>query len=183
MKFKEVYFHTVAIACGVGFLLGFSGIAEAGQIYHKRGTIVSTQPFYKSVTRQIPSQSCSTVDVPIVKRSGGGDNIGSLIIGGLIGSAVGNQVSGADGAGAVGAIIGGAIANEHQKKHSGTDEVVGYRQENRCTTTYHSETYEELNYTKITVDLGNGLTYTYNTKRNVNVGDTVRLRVEIHHTD
>lgn len=119
----------------------------------------TVQDHYQTVTRQIPhtERVCTTVEVPVYGQ--GGDDIGSFIMGGVIGSAVGNQMSGADGAGAIGAIVGGAIANEHQKKHNGR--VVGYRQEQRCQnqTTYSTVTEEVYKYSTMSF-IQNGKAYT-----------------------
>ena len=173
MKFREMYFHTVVIAVCASFL---SSLAFAQRIMVP-GTVTQVIPNYKTIEVTHPRQECRIVEVPVTQRKNGGDNIGSFIIGSLIGSAVGNQVSGADGAGAVGAIVGGAIANEHQKKYNSTEEIVGYRQINQCSTVYDKEIRTVVqNYTVTYNALG--YTNTLSTKKEYAIGQTIDVFVD-----
>ena len=175
MKFKEVYFHTVVIAFCASFL---SSLAFAQRIV-VTGTVTQVVPNYQTVEQRIPREECRLVEVPVTKKLQGSDDVLSFIVGAAIGSAVGNQVSGDKGAGTVGAIVGGALANEHQKKHKSTEEIVGYRQINQCSTVYASKsttivkdytvTYQSLGYTNTLV-----------TKQNYAVGQTVDVFVDFN---
>jgi uncharacterized protein YcfJ len=226
MSFKEKYFHTVAIACGVGLILGLSGVAEAGgfgsssrsyenggsgypaarnwdrhnnyrkhnqepiyqtvnykHVYNNRaeGTVTNVQPMYKTVTRQVPTQRCTVVEVPVYERQGGGnhDKTGDILGGAIIGGIIGNNIGKGSGNGAAGAVIGGLLGNSHgDNRNRGSDVIVGYRQENRCVNEYHNETSEVLSHNSVTVDVM-GLSHTFNTQRNYNVGDKVRMLVDI----
>lgn len=155
------------------------GVANAGQIHHVDGVVKKIDPVYQKVTKKVPNESCNLVDVPVYGNAGSDDAIGDIIIGSIIGGAIGNNVVKGDGAGAAGAVIGGLIANE-KSKNKNTQTIVGYRQTQQCTTTYTTETFEQLMYNTVTVNVG-GFTYKYNTKRNVNVGDVMSFKVRIDH--
>ena len=60
------------------------------------------------------------------------------------------QIGDSKGNGALGAIIGGAIANEKQKKQ-GTTTIVGYKRERVCETTYPQET-QQVPHTNIHIE-------------------------------
>lgn len=116
---------------------------------------------YRTVVKEIPHTEtvCKTIDVPIYGSVNGGgasagDVLGGMIIGGLIGKGVTNKDNGA----AAGAVIGGMIAAD--KKQS-KQEVIGYRQEQRCTnqTTYDKEYREVYSHSTITFRV-DGRTYT-----------------------
>ena len=173
MKFKEIYFHTVAIACSVGFLMGISGVVNASQQMFP-GTVKNIVPNYKTIEVSNPQQQCQTTEVPIVKKKQGEDNIGTFVLGAIIGSAIGNAATDGNGAGTAGAILGGAIANEHQKKHNTDEEIVGYRQVQQCTTIYTKELKNILqNYTVTYEVLGQQVTQ--QTKQQFYVGQTVNV--------
>jgi len=133
MKFKELYFHIVAIAVGLSFLTSTAFASEQNR---------NIRDVYKTVTRSVPytEQVCMDVQVPIY--GGGGFDQGDAIVGGIVGGLLGSQIGkgngnkAATGAGAIaGAIIGG-------KKE---DKIVGYKQERRCTNeTRYTTTSEEV---------------------------------------
>lgn len=117
---------------------------------------------YKMITKKIPhtEQVCRTIDVPIYGQSSR-DTTGDMIIGGLIGGVIGNQIGkggGKNAATGVGAMTGAIIANNNAKKNN--QEVIGYRQEERCsnTTTYTTETYEVYDYS-VAIFYENGKRY------------------------
>ena len=53
---------------------------------------------------------------------------------GLIGSAIGNKMSDNDGAGAAGTVAGALIGREHAKNNPENSRIVGYRQQEVCST-------------------------------------------------
>lgn len=110
MKFNELYFHTVAIAVSFGFLLGFSGIAQASDV------MGVTQDHYKTVIKQKPYtvEVCKEVAVSGDKTK---DTLAGAVIGGIIGNNVTKNV---DNGGAVGALLGGIIANQNSNATGGT---------------------------------------------------------------
>lgn len=103
----------------------------------------------RTVTKKIPNTEtiCKTVEVPIYGK-GGMDTEGA-IIGGLIGGVLGNQIGkggGKDAATGIGAMTGAIIGGK-----GGNQQIVGYRQEQRCEnhTTYTYETNEVYSHSVI----------------------------------
>ena len=152
MKYREIYFHAIAIAVSVGFLTGLAGVAQADTV---DGNV---QDHYRTVTNKTPYQQCYEVEVPVYGEVGGSkpeDIIGGAIIGGIIG----NQIGDSKGNGAAGAVIGGLIGNSAGKKQG----VVGYRKETRCETKYNYSTEEVYSHSTITFyDNGRKYTLKYN---------------------
>lgn len=117
---------------------------------------------YKDVSISVPHTEyvCTTVDVPVYGRVGGGgastfDKLGGAIIGGAIGNQFGNG-SGKDAMTVLGAIAGADIAGK--KMDRGRDEVIGYRQEERCknVTTYDRRYENRYSHSTITFRDDNG---------------------------
>ncbi len=161
-------------------LTAFNAFAEN---YTVQGTVVEANPVYQTVTNQVPTQTCKMVQVPVYGNGGSGNggtlglnnniDIGGAIIGGVIGNNVTKNV---DNGGAIGALLGGLIGSQRNKQNS--QQIVGYRQEQRCSTSYTTQSEQVLGYTQIVVDAG-GYKVTANTKREVNVGDVVNVGVAL----
>jgi uncharacterized protein YcfJ len=156
--------------------------AMAQTTYVQNATVVEVSPKYEQFRVTNPQQVCQQVEVPVYRTTTqrGGDNLGSFIVGAVIGNAIG-KATGVDGGQAIGTIIGGAVANEHQKDHntSSTNEIIGYRQEQRCGTQYSTEVQERFIGNYVTVDY-NGMRMSYTTRdANVKIGDLVRITVAI----
>jgi uncharacterized protein YcfJ len=173
---KNIKNFTVATVIGAGMMVSGCATAIAGATYNQMATVISAQPKYATTVQQVPNQSCGIVDVPIY-GSQNTDTSGNTIIGAIIGGAIGNQIGTGKGNGAAGAVIGGLLGNQHGKNNN--QQIIGYRQENRCTTTYTSERVERFIGTYVTVDY-NGMQMSYTTNRNVNVGDQVNIRVSLN---
>ena len=101
------------------------------------GTVVDTITLTSTYVRKTPSDKriCRTQDVPIYAQQDGQSELGSMIIGGLIGSAVGNKFSNNDGAGAAGTVAGALIGREHSKNKQKNSRIVGYKQQETCSVT------------------------------------------------
>ena len=163
------------IAAGV-LAVGLMGTAQAGQ-YNVTGTVMQANPVYQTVTQQVPQQSCQMVQVPVNgsgQQGNGGTlglnnnfDIGGAIIGGIIGNNVTKNV---ENGGAVGAVIGGILGNQQNKNNT----VVGYRQEQRCNTTYSTQQSQRFSHTDIVVEV-EGMQVQARTTREVAVGDTVNV--------
>ena len=99
------------------------------------GTVIDTITLTSTYVRKTPSdqRTCRTDDVPIYAQQEGDTELGSMIIGGLIGSAVGNKFSNNDGAGAAGTVAGALIGREHSKNKQKNNRIVGYKQQETCS--------------------------------------------------
>ena len=118
-----------------GSLMIGSAVAET-RIETVVGTVVDTITLTSTYIRKTPTdqRNCRTEDVPIYAESEGNSELGSMIIGGLIGSAVGNKFSDNDGAGAAGTVAGAILGREHAKNQKNS-RIVGYKQQESCTVT------------------------------------------------
>ena len=87
-----------------------------------------------------------------------------------------NVTKNVDNGGAIGALLGGLIGSQRNKQNS--QQIVGYRQEQRCSTSYTTQSEQVLGYTQIVVDAG-GYKVTASTKRSVKVGDVVNVGVAL----
>jgi uncharacterized protein YcfJ len=136
--------------------------------------VIDSQPNYVNKTISQPTQKCRNVEVPIYGHSGGNAGegaLGGMIIGGVLGKVLGGNDKGA----AAGAILGGVVgANKSQN----SKQIVGYRQEQRCTTTYHNQQIQETAGYTVTYELA-GQRHTTHSHRYVQPGDTLTLRLKV----
>ena len=126
------------IAAVIFSSLLITGSAEAEiRVETVVGTVVDTTTLTSTYVRKTPSdkRTCRTEDVPIYAQQEGQSELGSMIIGGLIGSAVGNKFSNNDGAGAAGTVAGALIGREHSKNKQKNSRIVGYKQQETCSVT------------------------------------------------
>ena len=173
MKYSEKVFHAVVLSCTLGF---YSAVAFSNQVM-VTGTVTQVIENYRTLEINHPRQECRTVEVPVVKQKQAGDNIGTFVLGAIIGSAIGNAATDGNGAGTAGAILGGTIANEHQKKHNTQQEVVGYRQVQQCNTVYDKEVKSVVqDYTVTYSAMGQSLTT--RTKEQFAVGQPINVFVK-----
>lgn len=142
-----------------------------------QGKIVSIDPVYTNVQQQQPQQSCRNVEVPIYGRAGGGNAgegaLGGMIIGGILGKAIGGNDQGA----AAGAILGGVIGADNAQ---GERVITGYRTERQCSTTYTYTNTRIVNEYDITYQVdGNHFTMRVNRAvgENAWVGQRKNFRV------
>ena len=129
MKFKELYFHSVAIAVGVGVLTGFSGIASAETVIDYTKNIVNRTPYNVEV--------CTDKNVS-------GDRTGDTLKGAIIGGLIGNNIKGEENGGAIGAVIGGMLGHANSDATSGTQRVC------EVTTRYNEEVIEVYSHSVVT---------------------------------
>lgn len=154
--------------------VSFTGVANA-ESYAVSGVVTDVQPQYSNIANRIPQQSCSVVDVPVYGNRGGSKVFGLDVEGAIVGGIIGNQIGNSKGNGAAGAVIGGLLGNQNQNRNSG---VVGYRQEQRCNTTYTTEYQQQYNGSIVIVDV-NGMKVSGRTNRQVNVGDTISVQMDL----
>ena len=144
---------TIATMATAG-MLALTPLAAAAEtrIETVIGTVTRSDPVMTSYIRKTPSDQrvCETQDVPVYAEAGVANNdsdLGAMILGGVIGSAIGNKASDNEGAGAAGAVVGAILGREHAKKNqSGGQKIVGYRQQEVCNVrkVMLEETVEEI---------------------------------------
>ena len=93
----------------IPFLMLGSSVTYAGD-YGSYGRVIENMPVYEDrwVVETVPVNTC---EYRSNTRQSNQPNLGRIIVGGLIGSAVGNQISGEPGMGTLGALIGGSMAS------------------------------------------------------------------------
>lgn len=157
----------------------FGSVALADQ--RIQASVVSMQETYNTVSKQVPVQSCSTVEVPIYEtRRIGQASTGDTLTGAIIGGVIGNQFgggSGKDAATVLGAILGADAAN----KKGGRQEtvIVGYRQQQQCTTTYQQKETQQRGQNRVTVETESGERFTFKTNQWYKRGTIVFLNVSL----
>ncbi|XDZ65031.1 hypothetical protein AB8880_08850 [Alphaproteobacteria bacterium LSUCC0684] len=162
-------------------MLCLPGIAAANQttVTTVVGYVDSVEVLTSSYIRKTPAEEkvCGVEEVPIYAGQEEDSGIGGLIIGGLIGSAVGNAASDKDGAGTFGAVTGALIGHDQAKKNSKKGKIVGYKQQDVCTIrqVVREERIEEISgyRLKISVD---GEHLTLKSSRSYNAGDSISIR-------
>lgn len=154
----------------------FGSVAFAGQI---QGTVVDMQETYSNQVKNVPSQQCQIVEVPVYGEritgggASGGDVLGGMIVGGLLGKGA----SGNDKGAAVGAILGGMVAADKKQKKETV--IVGYKQQQQCSTVYTQETVRVRGKNELTVDV-DGQLMKFMVNDWYRVGSKIWLRVSLN---
>ena len=101
--------------------------------------------FYKNQTvfEQIPFQSCSIQKVPVYGKIQSQPDVGAVVGGAVLGGIIGKAVTKKDKGAAVGALVGGALANENQKTKTTTG-IIGYEDRQSCQTKFKNSPKEEV---------------------------------------
>ena len=135
MPISQLTMPVIAMMLSASLISG-SATAET-RVETVVGTVVDTITLTSTYVRKTPTEkrTCRNDDVPIYAQQEGASEIGSMIIGGLIGSAVGNKFSNNDGAGAAGTVAGALIGREHSKNKQKNSRIVGYKQQETCSVT------------------------------------------------
>ena len=122
-----------AIMCSIA---GLSPALSETRIETVLGTVTKVDTLTSTYTVKTPKDEriCEIRDVPIYNEGQKSDELGSMIIGGLLGSAVGNKLSDNNGAGAAGAVAGALLGRSQANKNAKSGEIVGYRQQESCET-------------------------------------------------
>lgn len=145
MKFKELYFHTVAIAFGTSML---SSLAFA----QSNNVMGVTEDHYKTVIKQRPYTVEVCKDIAV-----SGDKTGDTLKGAIIGGIIGHQIDHDKGS-EIGAILGGAIG------HNNSDAVGGTRTQCQRETRYEEEKVRIYSHSTVTF-WDNGREYTVRFKK------------------
>ena len=122
-----------AMMCSIA---GLSPALSETRIETVLGTVTKVDTLTSTYTVKTPKDEriCEIRDVPIYNDGQKSDELGSMIIGGLLGSAVGNKLSDNNGAGAAGAVAGALLGRSQANKNAKSGEIVGYRQQESCET-------------------------------------------------
>lgn len=151
--------------------------------------VVDVDPIVRHVRVTVPRRECWTETRYETVQYGGHDpsrgSAGSMILGGLIGAAIGNQIGRGDGrraATVAGALIGTAIGHDVGDRRAARAGTPVYT-ETRPYDTEHCEVrYEETHEERID---GYRVTYEYAGRRHTtelpyDPGDRIRVRVDVH---
>ena len=145
------------------------------------GTVSGADPIRTSYIRKTPKDEriCQTQDVPVYGETAGNNesDLGAMIIGGVIGSAIGNKTSDNEGAGAAGAVVGALLGREHAKKNQGGgQQIIGYRQQEVCNirTVMTEQTVEEITGYRVRIEV-DGKIISLESKRPRNMGERVEI--------
>jgi len=158
--------------------------------------VVDVDPIVRHVRVTVPKRECWTETryEEVSYPSGGGydrprGSAGSMILGGIIGAAVGNQIGRGDGrraATVAGAIIGSAIGHDAaDRRNVRYDGDRGYRE----SRPYEAERCEVRNEDSFEDRIdGYRVTYIYNGRRQTtqlpyDPGDRIRVRVDVRPED
>lgn len=145
------------------------------------GTVSGADPIRTSYIRKTPKDEriCQTQDVPVYGETAGNNesDLGAMIIGGVIGSAIGNKTSDNEGAVAAGAVVGALLGREHAKKNQGGgQQIIGYRQQEVCNirTVMTEQTVEEITGYRVRIEV-DGKIISLESKRPRNLGERVEI--------
>ncbi len=145
------------------------------------GTVSGADPIRTSYIRKAPKDEriCQTQDVPVYGETAGNNesDLGAMIIGGVIGSAIGNKTSDNEGAGAAGAVVGALLGREHGKKNQGGgQQIIGYRQQEVCNirTVMTEQTVEEITGYRVRIEV-DGKIISLESQRPRNLGERVEI--------
>ena len=173
----------IAATFTFGALMAMPATSET-RIETVLGTVTNSDPIRTSYIRKTPSDErvCETQDVPVYGQASAGNNnensdLGAMIIGGVIGSAIGNKTSDQEGAGAAGAVVGALLGREHaKKKNQGGQQIIGYRQQEVCNvrTVMIEETIQEITGYRTRIEVDNRI-ITVETNNSLSPNERVEL--------
>ena len=173
----------IAATITFGALMAMPATSET-RIETVLGTVTNSDPIRTSYIRKTPSDErvCETQDVPVYGQASAGNNnensdLGAMIIGGVIGSAIGNKTSDQEGAGAAGAVVGALLGREHaKKKNQGGQQIIGYRQQEFCNvrTVMIEETIQEITGYRTRIEVDNRI-ITVETNNSLSPNERVEL--------
>lgn len=162
--------------CLIAIILIFASVPLFAQTTTVTGRVTAVDPIYTNVPVDEPRTYCHQAEVPVYGRVPA--QPGDVVVGAIIGGAIGNQFGGGGGqdlATALGAIIGADAASRN-----GRDVVVGYRLEQQCRTEYVRNIYQEISGWRVYYRW-NDITGNFVTNRDdYRVGDRIHLNVTVH---
>lgn len=174
---KQITITTAAFASLLA--VNVTGVSAETRIETVLGTVTKSDALTTSYIRKTPTdeRSCRTEEVPVYGDSSeGSSDLGAMIVGGLIGSAIGNKASDNDGAGAAGAVAGALLGREHAKKKQQGGNIVGYRTQDICEvrTVIIEENIEKVTGYRNKIEVDNKI-ITIETSRPLAVNERVEI--------
>ena len=173
----------IAATVTFGALMAMPATSET-RIETVLGTVTNSDAIRTSYIRKTPSDErvCETQDVPVYGQASAGNknensDLGAMIIGGVIGSAIGNKTSDQEGAGAAGAVVGALLGREHaKKKNQGGQQIIGYRQREVCNvrTVMIEETIQEITGYRTRIEVDNRI-ITVETNNSLSPNERIEL--------
>ena len=154
----------------------FSFSTLFAETYYVTGTVQSIEPVYSNTNVYTPETRCRDVRVPVygkvVSGSGasGADVLGGMVVGALLGKALTND----NNAAGVGAVMGGVVAAEQQKKI--TTKIVGYNTEQRCEVVQTVSQQSAIKDYRV-IYSWNGFTGSSLTGRYYEIGSKIQVKV------
>jgi uncharacterized protein YcfJ len=171
-----------AIMCSIA---GLSPALSETRIETVLGTVTKVDTLTSTYTVKTPKDEriCEIRDVPIYSEGQKSDELGSMIIGGLLGSAVGNKLSDNNGAGAAGAVAGALLGRSQANKNAKSGEIVGYRQQESCETkrVILEEVRSKITGYRVQVE-ADGLILNLETSSPLGLNDRVELRKQVSYS-
>lgn len=162
------------LVTAAGLCAGGAGTAQAeSSVQYDYARVISATPIVRTVEISRPERECWQEEVRHYEEAD--PNLGGLLVGGIIGGAVGNRFGRGDGrkaATVVGTIAGAAIGQElsrgHGRHYTGTEE--------RCQTVHRREIEERV--------IGYNVLYRYNgqelhTRMDRDPGERLKVRVAV----
>ena len=164
------------LLCLIAIVLIFLSVPVFAQTTTVTGRVTAVDPIYTNVPVDEPRTYCHQVEVPVYGR--GPAQPGDVVVGAIVGGAIGHQFGSGDGrdlATALGVILGADAASRR-----GRDVVVGYQLEQQCRTEYVRNSYQEIAGWRVYYRWKD-VTGSFVTNRdNYQVGDRVMLNVTVH---
>jgi uncharacterized protein YcfJ len=162
----------IALIC----LLTSAAAGVQAETFFDNARVRSAEPQYETVS--IPRQECSTQVVNETRQvSGGGQNYGGAVVGGVAGALLGNQVGkghGREAATAVGAVVGAFAGNSVANQNRQDQYQVIPREVTSCRTVNEQQT--RLTGYRVTYDYRG---QQYSTMLRDNPGPNLQVRVSV----
>ena len=174
--------------CGTALVCTLFGLPPAlseTRIETVLGTVTKVDTLTSTYTVKTPKDEriCEIRDVPIYGEGQESDELGSMIIGGLLGSAVGNKLSDNNGAGAAGAVAGALLGRSQANKTAKSGDIVGYRQQESCETkrVILEEVRSKITGYRVQVE-ADGRILSLETSKPLGLNDRVELRKQVSYS-
>lgn len=149
------------------------------------GTVTKVDALTSSYIRKTPTdeRNCGFKDVPIYSQASENNELGSMLLGGLLGSAIGNKLSDNNGAGSAGAVAGALIGRDRAKKNSNSGEIIGYRQQEVCTNrrVVLEEVVDKISGYQIQIEADDRI-LSFEYPRPLSIGDRIEIRKTVTYT-